>query len=101
MTERTANEVGTTDQSARLLAFLGLQLPRSAHAHLPRDIGVDWAAVAADPRQSIVFVSRPQEAQRLCAKGQPAIAVTGISKGKLAKWLRQRGAVARDKSGAH
>jgi hypothetical protein len=81
--------------------MMGLALPRHAAVIFPQVARIDWRRVAADPGQTIVLVNRLSEATRLCSHGQPAIAVLGIGKGKLAKWLRRRGAKVCRKQDAH
>ena len=82
-------------------ANFGLALPRSATVVMPEVAGMDWKRIAADISCSIVFVNRVSEAERLCLQGQPAIAILGVSKGKLAKWLRRRGAKIFDRGSAN
>jgi hypothetical protein len=81
----------STDGDA-LLRALGLVPARRATVIFPTVMGIDWPRIIADVTQPIVIVNRISEAIRLCESGQPTIAVTGITKGKLAKWLRKRGA---------
>jgi hypothetical protein len=60
-----------------------------------RPDGIDWGAVNHDARISIVLTNSVSAAQRLCAAGQPAIAVLGLSKGALTQWLRSRAVIAK------
>jgi hypothetical protein len=62
---------------------------------------IDWTAVSRDKRMAIAFTNNVSEAVRLCARGQPAIAILGLSKGKLAKVLRRLGSNVVDKTAAH
>lgn len=62
-----------------------------ARVIVPQVAAIDWAAIAADPKRPIAFTNRAAQAHRLCAEGLPTIAVTGISRGKLAKILRRLG----------
>lgn len=79
----------------------GLRAAGAALVVVPEVTGIDWRAVMANSSQSIVITNRPSQALRLCLQGQPAIAVMGASEPAIAKWLRARGANAKNKAGAH
>lgn len=64
-------------------------------------VGLNWQAVLNDPCQPLVITNNAAKAAQLCAAGQPAIAVLGISEADLTAWLRARGANVRTKAEAH
>lgn len=53
---------------------------------------MDWRRIMADPSQPVALVNRLSVALQLCAAGQPAIAVLGVSGEKLAEFIKKRGA---------
>jgi hypothetical protein len=86
--------VQSEDQQAgaAVMAALGMALPGRALVVAPPVAGKAWSGIVANASQSIVFVNNVSAACRLCSRGQPAIAVMGVSKGKMEKWLRRQGA---------
>ncbi|MDE2133812.1 MAG: hypothetical protein KGJ49_04360 [Alphaproteobacteria bacterium] len=68
-------------------------------AYFPPVAGINWPAVMANPDVALAITNQPLIAMRLCLAGQPAIAVIGMPKGAIKKWLRDRGANVIDKTG--
>jgi len=88
------------DTTPALASALGA-LPRNAVALFPVVAGLDWSATLANINQPLIFVRSPFQAAKLCMAGQPAIAMIGVSEGKLATWLRKRGARVHTKVNAY
>jgi len=67
----------------------------------PADAGMDWGAITADASVPLVFTNSMAQARRLCIEGHAAVAVLGLSKAKLSRWLRKHGANVIEKGSAH
>jgi len=71
------------------LAALCSALPKKARVVVPESDVFDWDDVFKSSHTPITFTDTIRLAARMCEFGQPAIAVLGLSKGKLIKALRR------------
>jgi hypothetical protein len=69
--------------------------------HFPQVATINWYSIMNDPRAAIVFTNSVAQARRLCERGQPAIAVLGMSTAALTQWVRARGGKVRCKAEAN
>jgi hypothetical protein len=74
---------------------------KSSTATLPQAASLDWRAALGNVRQPLAITNNVAKAAQLCALGQPAIAVLGVSEAELTAWLRARGAHVVTKGSAH
>ena len=64
---------------------------------LPEVPGFDWPAIMQSPRIPLVVTNDPAKALRFCLSGQPAIAITGVSKATITKLLCNAGALVQER----